>query len=400
MKVVWICHFTNEEVQKYIKLYGKREEFAPWIPNLIRGFESLNDIDLHVISPHFLINKFTKFKLRKVNYYFIPAGVPILHKNYPNFLPLNAFCNYFLFNRRVKKIVTKINPDIINLIGAENAYYSSSILQFDKIYPVIVTIQGFISEIKSNNVSLKNIFRAKTEIEILKRFKYFIGEEDSEKYIKRFNNSFNFFLAYFPTNETLIEKVNSEFDNNKQFDCIYFGRLDDTNKGTIEFVNIINETKNLFPQIKAVMIGHGSSNYICKQINKLNCENNVQIFNFAKNQLELFKIVKKSKIVIVPSLFDRLPSTIRESMMLKVPVIAYKTGGIPNINKERENIIIVEKGDYKKAAAEIYGLLNNKTRREKIIYNAYDFAVREFSLNINVNRILEAYNKTIRDFKV
>jgi len=42
--------------------------------------------------------------------------------------------------------VERINPDIIYLHGAENAYYLSAIFQFLSSFPVILSVQGFISK--------------------------------------------------------------------------------------------------------------------------------------------------------------------------------------------------------------------------------------------------------------
>ncbi len=398
MKVVWICHFSNEEIQKLIPLFFKIREFAPWIPNLIKGFEALKDIELNIISPHYFIKKPTNLCIRGVNYYFLPTGFPIFHGYYPSFLPINSIFNFYLFNKRVKKIIDFIKPDIINLHGVENAHYSYSIMQIKNKYPIIISIQGFISEIANKNSSCNIKRAAKNEIEILKNFNYYLGDHNSKEYIQKFNKNINFFVAYYPTNEELIMKLNQTDYNKKIYDCIYFGRLNDINKGTLEFVKVINEVKKTIPDIKGVMIGPGRFDYINQIIKDLDCTKNIEILKFAKNQEELFKIVKKSKIVLIPSLFDRLPSTIRESMLLKVPIIAYSVGSIPSINNDSKNIELIEKGNFKKMAETVINLLNNNEYYEKLKNSAYEYALKEFSLSVNVKRIIDAYNLTIKEF--
>ena len=76
MKVVWICHFTNEEVQSKLPLWRAKNEFASWIPNMLKGFENRNDIEIYVISPHDYLKKLTTFSIRNINYLFIPYGIP------------------------------------------------------------------------------------------------------------------------------------------------------------------------------------------------------------------------------------------------------------------------------------------------------------------------------------
>lgn len=396
MKVVWICHFSNSEMNEVLPLYKKGNEFAPWIPNMIKEFENRGDVELHIVAPYYFLKTSYSLKLRNVHYYFIPKGVPIYHRSYPDWFPLDMLFRYFLFNFRVGRIVNRIKPDVINLIGAENAHYASSIFKFKKNYPIIITIQGFISEQKINLKSRYNKFRAKTEIKIIKNYKHFIGELDSKKYINNFNNHFKFFKAYFPVNEQII---NSLKDEQKIYDCIYFGRLDKT-KGSEDFIKIIAELKNRKNNIRGVIIGIGDTSELQYLAEKLDCTNNIEIKEFAENQYELFRVVKQSKIVIVPTYFDRLPSTIREAMHLRVPVIAYNTGGIPYINNETENIILVERGNYLEIVNQTLELLEDQNYLEALSEKGYGFAQKEFSIKNNIQRMIDAYKSTILDYQL
>ena len=180
IKVVWICHFTNDEIQSLLPIWKHQDEFAPWIPNLLKGFENREDVEMHVISPHDYLKRTTKLSLRNIHFYFVPFGIPISHRHWPNFFRFDVFSNFYFFRKKIKKIVNNIKPDLINLIGAENSYYSSSILDFKPNYPILIFIQGFISEFKDEpkkSMELRN--RIQVEEKIFKSFKYFCGEQDS-----------------------------------------------------------------------------------------------------------------------------------------------------------------------------------------------------------------------------
>jgi glycosyltransferase involved in cell wall biosynthesis len=304
---------------------------------------------------------------------------------------VDTLFNFFLFNNRVKKIVNKIKPDVINLIGAENAYYASSIFQFKGEYPVVITIQGFISENLVQNRSKLNKYRSKIELNILRNFKNFIGETDSMNYIKKFNQDINFFKAYFPVNEELIEKMP---DEPKIYDCIYFGRIDKL-KGTEDFIKIIAQLKKSNENIRGIIVGIGEFNEFISLSKKLDCYNNITFKEFAKTQLELFQLVKQSKLAVVPTYFDRLPSTIREAMFLKVPVISYATGGIPYINNDIENIKLIRRGNYMEMANEIKNMLKDEKKLNVLAERGYNYARKEFSLSGNVNNMITAYLSTI-----
>ena len=127
IKIVWICHFTNAEMQSLLSLWKHKDEFASWIPNTLKGFENREDIELHVISPHEYLKRATKLTVRNIQYYFIPYGIPFWHRHWPGFFRFDSYSSFLSFRRKVKELINSIHPDMINLVGAENAYYSSSI---------------------------------------------------------------------------------------------------------------------------------------------------------------------------------------------------------------------------------------------------------------------------------
>ena len=130
IKVVWICHFSNDHIQEILQPRRRIDEFAPWISNFIKVLQNKEDIDLHIISPHRWISRYKTFHENGITYHFFNPGIPFYGKNWPFFFPFDRITNYFFNKRNIAKIVNRIEPEIIHLIGAENSYYSSSIFQF------------------------------------------------------------------------------------------------------------------------------------------------------------------------------------------------------------------------------------------------------------------------------
>ncbi|HEY6437828.1 MAG TPA: glycosyltransferase, partial [Ignavibacteriaceae bacterium] len=89
-------------------------------------------------------------------------------------------------------------------------------------------------------------------------------------------------------------------------------------------------------------------------------------------------------------------STIREAMLLKVPVVAYATGGIPYVNEFDENIYLVDTGNYKEMAGKALLLLEDEQLRDKLSDKAYQYCNNEYSCKINSERLVSAY-QTILD---
>jgi glycosyltransferase involved in cell wall biosynthesis len=392
IKVVWICHFTNEEVQKLIPVRKQRDEMAPWIPNLLKGFEDRNDIEIHVITPHEYLKKSTEIRLRNIYYHFIPYGIPFFHRHWPSQFKVDAYSDYYFFRKKIQRVVGQIKPHLINLIGTENPYYSTSILDFVNKYPVLIFIQGLISQFKdelNQSPTLKK--RIKVEEKILKTFTYYCGDQDSSNYISTYNPSHIFFRMFFPVDET--SAMNTEYKG-KKFDCIYFGRMEKV-KGVEDFVKVVAEIKKQKPDVKACIIGAGDSNPVKELSKQLNCFENIEFAGFLKSQKELFEYVKASKVFLAPPYKERISSTIREAMLLKVPVVAYATGGIPFVNEFDENIFLTETGDYKEMARKTLQLLMDEQLSDKLADRAYNYCRNEFSCKINSERLASAYRSIL-----
>ena len=395
IRILWFCIFYNSEIQSLLPLWKNISELASWIPNSLRGFEDRQDIEMHVIAPHHYLKRITYFQLRNINYYFIPIGIPVFHKTWPRCFQYDVLTNFHSFRNQAQKLVKKIDPDLINLIGAENCIYSTAILDFKEQYPILITIQGFISQMKAS-IKLTTMEKKRIEIEelILKSFKYFGGEQDSSNYISIYNQNHIFYKLYFPVNEELALNT---IEISEEIDCIYFGGLT-KNKGAEDFIKVISEVKRKKPDVKACVVGGGNVKPLLSMAKKLKCFENIKFTGFIETQKELFERVKTAKVFLAPPYFERLSSTIREAMFLKVPIVAYSTGGIPYINEFDEIIYLVRTGDYKGMARRAIVLLENETLRKNVAEKAYQYALKEFTLSVNVERLVSAY-KIIIDNK-
>ena len=393
IKVVWICHFTNEEIQNLLPIWKHRDEMASWIPNLLKGFENREDIEIHVISPHEYLKKISTVFLRNVYYHFVPYGIPFFHRHWPDYFKIDVYSDYYFFRKKIKRIVGQIKPELVNLIGAENPYYSTSILDFKSKYPVLIFIQGLISQFKEEpNQTSKLKHRIKLEEKILKIFKFYCGEQDSSTYISTYNPNHVFFRLYFPVDEVLVSKTE---DKGKKYDCIYFGRMEKV-KGCEDFVKVISEIKKTKSNVNACIIGSGNLDPLKTLANELHCFENIDFVGFVKSQKELFEYVKASRVFLAPPYKERLSSTIREAMLLKIPIVAYATGGIPYVNEFGENIYLVDTGDYKKMARKTLLLLENEQISDQLANKAYNYGTNEFSCKINTERLISAYHSILK----
>ena len=397
MKIAIICHFTHKEIQERIKPIKPVKEFAPWVKYLVDEFQNYPDHEYYVISPHEWLSKDKSFQIGNVHFYFFKWGMPIIGRHWPGKINLDFFTHYFINKMKVRNYISKLKPDVINLIGAENPYYSSTIFQFKSLYPVIVTIQGFYRRFTPSN-KLNNFekFRYDTEYRILTEFREFVIQtEETEQYLRGINQIARFHQVTFPIQFSQYEIEPVE----KKYDFVFFARVA-KDKGIFDYLDAIKELQIKNKQVKAMIIGPCSkkmSAWIASFVKSNSLEDNIAHVGFIETQIELFKKVKEARISVLPTYNDIISGTVIESMFLGIPVITYRTGSIPEVNVVRENIIICDQGNKSELIITMGRLLNNKDRRSELSANGRDWAIRRFNNEKSMNDYFNALKETIRE---
>jgi glycosyltransferase involved in cell wall biosynthesis len=395
MKVVWLCHFSNHQVQRVIKPLHPVNETAPWIANLIRLFEDQKDIEIHIVSPHEYIGADIQFEYKGIHYHFFNAHIPLWGRHWPSFFKFDYWTDFFLNKLKVRKIINRIKPDIIHLHGAENAYYSSSIIQFKVKYPILITIQGFISHANSTNHPQTKM-RVRYEKEILKRFTHFGYRTISMgKNILSLNPDAKLHWHNYP-----IMGI-KPLDIEKRYDIIFFASLS-KEKGIEDLLQAISVVKSNFPHVAVCIIGSCASkylNYLKNMATDLGISKNIYWAGFLDTQADVHKMASSSRICVLPTWHDIIPGTIIESMFLKLPVVAYSVGGITEINDKNECISLVAKGDINALAEKILWLLKNPEIQKLNGRRAYIRAIEMFDNTKICGDLLSAYKEVIHEFE-
>ncbi len=395
IKTVWLCHFTNEEVQNKIKPFKRIGEFAPWIPSSIKLFENRDDIELHVISPHEYITGIKGYKKNGVHYYFYNAHMPLTGRHWPGFFKWDTISIFWNNKRITRKLVKKIKPEIIHLHGAENAYFSSTILQFFDKYPIIFTLQGFISN-ASANFSKTFLKRVAVEKEILNKIKYaFYRTETMKIQMLSFNPNLKFFWNDYPS--VLIRPLD---DIAKVLDIVFFARVS-KDKGIEDLLRAVAIIKRNKPNISLCVIGGGNTETFERLAQELNISNSVTWAGFLPTQKDVHKMASQARICVLPTYHDMISGTIVESLFLKLPVVAYNVGSIHEVNEKEEIISLVDKLDVEGLAKAIVRLLDNpevlKERAEKGYKRAQEMFVHS---DEEIRKsLMDAYKEVIKEFK-
>ncbi|HAX97669.1 MAG TPA: hypothetical protein DCY12_01915 [Candidatus Atribacteria bacterium] len=389
LKVVWICHLNNPFVSSQLKI-GPGVEFSPWMARLAEIFKTNNEMDVYIVAPHNAIVRKKSFYDQNIHYHFFPYTIPSLPKRI--FHKVHMWSDYAWNKRQIGKIINKIKPDIIHLFGTENAYYSSSIFQFKKKYPVLITIQGFVNHSSGEGSNLEK--RKGIERGIIKTFKHFgVRDEEMKKYINSLNLE-----AKFYHHELLYLQPHCKASEKTKYDIIFFARVC-KDKGIEDLIDSLVMIKEKQKDIKMAVVGPASKDYYnfleLKAQNK-GLSDSIDFIGPQKNIEDVHSIVAESKICVLPTYFDTIPGTLLESMLIGIPCVSYSVGGIPTLNNKGEIIKLVDKGSIKGLADAILGLLENDDDRKKIADRAKKYVLERWNEKAIYDDVIRAYRSVIR----
>jgi L-malate glycosyltransferase len=109
--------------------------------------------------------------------------------------------------------------------------------------------------------------------------------------------------------------------------------------------------------------------------------------------LKTMKILKSSKLLIVPSRMESLPQVIKEAFYLKIPVIATNVGGIPEIIQNEKTGILIPSENEREMIYAINNLIENDSLMEILTKNAFDFINKFYSWDELLPKYLQLYQK-------
>jgi len=157
----------------------------------------------------------------------------------------------------------------------------------------------------------------------------------------------------------------------------------------IEAIKLLKKEKSkILNNHKFIFIGSGPEKENIKQlIKKYNLEKYIKIIKSKDND---WKYLKAFNYFILPSIKEGLPYTILEAGLAKIPILATKVGGIPEILKNKKTGIIVTSVD---SIALLQGIKEINKDNNKLINNNYINIINNFNLNTTLKQTKELYNK-------
>lgn len=406
IKIVWLCHFSNSIVREQMplsnnffeniirKIFKKNKksyrDFAPWVNNLILEFEKMKNIELHIIAPHKGLKKMKyAFTLNRIHYHFYAPELFFPFRNL-KYRITKIQNRTFKRNRRlIKDFIQNIQPDIVNLIGAENPYYAIAALDIQHI-PVYLSAQT----VYSNPDRMKLSGHVDTmvwdiEIQLHKHIQYMgCGGRMHYDLLKKNNPQAIIFKNFFP-----IQQPNKVKPLPKIYDFVFFAAGVAPKKGiedALEALAIVNR------QREATLDVVGSCNpeyksYLVQKIKKLGLEDRVYFHDYFPVHADMHQHIVQARYALLPVKLDVIPGTIIEAILLDLPVVCYKTTGTPYLNSEKPGVLIAELNNVRELANHMLTLMESEILAQSLAKNAKEFVLKTFDNTTSAKRLLADY---------
>lgn len=104
--------------------------------------------------------------------------------------------------------------------------------------------------------------------------------------------------------------------------------------------------------------------------------------SFTGEVAEIDEYLAVSDVLCFPTKREGLPTVVLEAFAARVPVVAMRATGVVDLVVNEETGMLVEQNDAEALSAAMAEVLENVELREKIITNAYERVVRDFSRDL------------------
>ena len=407
MKVLWLCNATFSD--NSIKATGG------WLQPLAEMLQQKSEIQIINITRG-NVNVTTQSDHGNIIQYLIPNRKELKNNQYAT----KESC------LEVKKIIDKINPDIVHIWGTENIW--ASIYQQGYITcKTIIDIQGLLfacadyfyggltnSEIMQS-IHLKEILmpwrclfwkkhifskRGNIELQCLKQFENIAFQSNWVYHqIKSINKKASYFNSKIILRNSFYTATQWEYKLPSSPIIFSSASAAVSYKGIHVLIKAIGSLKQKYPNIQLRLAGNikvgnklldGYSIFLKKLIKKLNLEKNV-IYLGSINEDQIISELKNCNVCVVPSFIETYCLAFAESMIVGTPTVVSYAGAMPELADNEIEAIFYNSIDYRDCAAKIERLINDKELAEKISNNCRSRRLKENNRKAVIDNQIKIY---------
>ena len=164
-------------------------------------------------------------------------------------------------------------------------------------------------------------------------------------------------------------------------------------KGQKFLIEAIPEITKEYPNLKFVFIGEGKNREnLEKLVKKLKAERNV---TFTGRQDAIPKLLKSSDIFVLPSKREAFGLVNLEAMLIPLPIVASKVGGIPEIIKDGKTGSLVQAEKPQELTKALKRLISSPEKRKKMALEGHKRILEKFDAKVMAKSYEKIYKEIL-----
>ncbi len=172
------------------------------------------------------------------------------------------------------------------------------------------------------------------------------------------------------------------------------GRLS-KEKGHATLFKAVAEVKRRRPDLvfEVLLAGDGPLFASLKELAKAEAlESTIRFVGQVRNARPFYGV---ADVMVLPSLSEGSPNVVLEAMAARLPMVATRVGGVPEIVRDRETALLVPPGNAGAMAAALLELIDSGELRLRIATQAHDHLVAEFTPAQYDARLMAVYQQVL-----
>ncbi|MGQ9618626.1 MAG: glycosyltransferase family 4 protein [Candidatus Aminicenantia bacterium] len=166
-------------------------------------------------------------------------------------------------------------------------------------------------------------------------------------------------------------------------------------KGHIYLIQSAKILKEKGAELEILIIGDGElKDFLISKTKELGIEDMVKFLGFRKDIPYLLKAID---LFVLSSYLEGLCTSLLDAMASKLPIVATRTGGIPEAVEDGVNGILVPPRDPSALAEAIYKLYKNRELLNDLGEKGYERVKNMFSVERMVENTINLYNKLLKE---
>lgn len=175
----------------------------------------------------------------------------------------------------------------------------------------------------------------------------------------------------------------------KERTILYAGTVNER-KGYADMIRAFAKIAARFPDWRIVFAGNGEVEQGKALARELGIENQTVFLGWVSGD-DKDRAFCSATVFCLPSYAEGFPMAVLDAWAYGLPVITTPVGGIPDVAKDGENMLLFEPGDIGRLAEQMERIISDLMLREKIAGASVDFARKEFNIGTINREIGEIY---------